>query len=69
MNTNECIFDKENEFSSILSNNILWQLPSPSTRRLYKSQASQFLAVDFSAFLKNSKDAFLAIQKHKNVCN
>jgi len=24
INTNECILDKENEFSSILGNNILW---------------------------------------------
>jgi sensor histidine kinase YesM len=68
INTKECILDKENKFSSILSNNILWYRPSPSTR-LYKCQASQLLAVDFNAFVKKSKDAFLAIQNHKSARN
>jgi len=68
ININECIVDKENEFSSILSNNVLWLLPSPSTR-LHKCQASQLWAVDFSALLKKSTDVSLAIQNHKNACN
>jgi hypothetical protein len=65
INTNQCILDKEYEFSSILSNNILWPVPSPSTTILYKCQASQLLAVDFSAFSKKSKDTFLVIQNHR----
>jgi len=69
-NTSKFIHDKENEYFSILSSDIM-ETSTSLPVGLSKCQASHLcFPVDFSAFsLKQCQEPSLAIQTHKNTCN